>query len=45
MLSEVVFASVSSVLLGSGELSVRTLLGGVLIVLASLLSVLSFGKR
>jgi drug/metabolite transporter (DMT)-like permease len=45
MLSEVVFASVSSVLLGSGELSLRTLLGGVLIVLASLLSVLSFGKR
>jgi drug/metabolite transporter (DMT)-like permease len=45
MLSEVVFASVSSVLLGSGELSVRTLLGGVLIVLASLLSVLSFSKR
>ena len=45
MLSEVVFASVSSVLLGSGALSLRTLLGGVLIVLASLLSVLSFGKR
>jgi len=45
MLSEVVFASVSSVLLGSGELSMRTLLGGVLIVLASLLSVLSFRKR
>ena len=45
MLSEVVFASVSSVLMGSGELSMRTLLGGVLIVLASLLSVLSFGKR
>ena len=45
MLSEVVFASVSSVLLGSGELSLRTLLGGALIVLASFLSVLSFGKR
>ena len=45
MLSEVVFASVSSVLLGSGELSLRTLLGGALILLASLLSVLSFGKR
>lgn len=45
MLSEVVFASVSSVLLGTGELSLRTLLGGALILLASLLSVLPFGKR
>ncbi len=45
MLSEVVFASVSSVLLGTGELSVRTLLGGALILLASLLAVVSFGKR
>lgn len=45
MLSEVVFASVSSVLLGTGELSTRTLLGGALILLASLLSVLSFGRR
>ena len=45
MLSEVIFASVSSVLLGAGELSTRTLLGGALIVLASLLSVLSFGRR
>jgi drug/metabolite transporter (DMT)-like permease len=45
MLSEVVFASVSSVLLGSAELSLRTLLGGGLIVLASLLAVLSFGRR
>lgn len=45
MLSEVVFASVSSVVLGSAELSTRTLLGGALILLASLLSVLSFGKR
>ena len=42
MLSEVVFASVSSVLLGAGELSTRTLLGGALILLASLLSVLTF---
>jgi drug/metabolite transporter (DMT)-like permease len=41
MLSEVVFASVSSVLLGAGELSTRTLLGGALILLASLLSVLT----
>ena len=40
MLLEVVFASVSSVLLGAGELSTRTLLGGGLILLASLLSLL-----
>lgn len=40
MLSEVVFASVSSALLGTGELSARTLLGGALIILASLLAVL-----
>ena len=39
MLSEVVFASVSAVLLGGAELSVRTLAGGALIVLAALLSV------
>lgn len=45
MLSEVVFASASSVLLGAGELPTRTLLGGGLILLASLLSVVSFGKR
>lgn len=45
MLSEVVFASVSSVVLGAGALSMRTLLGGGLILLASLLSVVSFGKR
>jgi len=45
MLSEVVFASVSSVVLGTGELSTRTLLGGGLILLASLLSVVPFGKR
>ncbi len=44
MLSEVIFASVSSVLLGTGELSPRTLLGGALILLASLLAVLSFGR-
>jgi drug/metabolite transporter (DMT)-like permease len=36
LLSEVVFASVSSVLLGAGELSARTLFGGALIVLAAL---------
>jgi drug/metabolite transporter (DMT)-like permease len=45
MLSEVVFASVSSVLLGAGELAPHTLLGGSLILLASLLTVLSFGPR
>lgn len=45
MLSEVVFASVSAVLLGSGELTTRTLLGGGLILLASLLSVLPLGQR
>ena len=45
MLSEVVFASVSAVVLGAGELEARTLLGGSLILLASLLSVVSFGRR
>jgi drug/metabolite transporter (DMT)-like permease len=45
MLSEVVFASVSSVLLGSAELSLRTLVGGALILLASLLAVVSFDRR
>jgi len=38
MLSEVVFASASSVLLGAAELSARTLLGGALVVLAAGLS-------
>ena len=41
MLSEVVFASVSSVLWGAAELSTRTVLGGALIMLAALLSVFS----
>jgi len=36
MLSEVLFASVSSVLLGAAELHARTLVGGALIVLAAL---------
>ena len=45
MLSEVIFASVSSVVLGAGELSLRTLLGGGLILLASLLTVVSFRER
>lgn len=38
MLSEVVFASASSVMLGAGELSARTLFGGGLILLAVLLA-------
>jgi drug/metabolite transporter (DMT)-like permease len=38
MLSEVVFASASSVMLGAGELSARTLFGGGLIFLAVLLA-------
>jgi drug/metabolite transporter (DMT)-like permease len=42
MLSEVVFASVSAVLLGAGDLTGRTLAGGSLILLASLLSVVAF---
>lgn len=44
MLSEVVFASVSAVLLGASELSNRVLLGGALILIAALLSTLSFGN-
>ncbi len=40
MLTEVVYASGSSVLLGSGTLTTRTLLGGALILTASLLSAL-----
>jgi drug/metabolite transporter (DMT)-like permease len=36
MLTEVVFASVSSVLLGASDLKLRTLLGGTLILLAAL---------
>jgi len=38
MLSEVLFASLSAVLLGAAELSARTLLGGGLVVLAAALS-------
>lgn len=45
LLSEVVFASVSSVILGAGELSIRTVFGGSLVLLASLLAVLSFSRR
>jgi drug/metabolite transporter (DMT)-like permease len=36
MLTEVVFASVSSVLMGAAELQARTLIGGALILLAAL---------
>ena len=41
MLCEVIFASVSSVLLGAGTISMRIALGGGLILLAALLSTLS----
>lgn len=41
MLSEVVFASISAVLLGAGELSPRVVGGGALILLAALLSTVS----
>ncbi len=43
--AQVVFASVSAVLLGAGELGGRVLLGGSLILLAALLSTVSFGNR
>lgn len=43
MLTEVVFASLSSVLFGAAELSARTLLGGVLILLAALWAAWSDG--
>jgi drug/metabolite transporter (DMT)-like permease len=39
MLTEVVYASVSAMLLGAGELNLRTLVGGAFILLASLLSI------
>jgi drug/metabolite transporter (DMT)-like permease len=39
MLSEVLFASVSSVMLGASDWESRTLIGGALILLAALLSV------
>ena len=44
MLSEVVFASVSSVILGATALDARTVLGGALILLAALLSVRAGGQ-
>lgn len=45
MLSEVAFASVSSALMGASTLGTRTLLGGALILLASLLAALQFRRR
>lgn len=44
MLSEVAFASVSSALMGASTLGTRTLLGGALILLASLLAALQFRR-
>jgi len=44
MLSEVMFASVSSALLGASTLTPRTLVGGALILLASLLAALQFRR-
>lgn len=44
MLSEVLFASVSSALLGAASLNTQTLLGGALILLASLLAALQFRR-
>jgi drug/metabolite transporter (DMT)-like permease len=40
MLSEIVFATLSSVALGASELTVRKALGGALIVLAAILATL-----
>lgn len=45
MLSEVVFASASSALLGAATLTPRTVAGGALILLASLLAALQFRGR
>jgi drug/metabolite transporter (DMT)-like permease len=45
MLSEIVFASTSSVLLGAAELSARTLLGGGLILMAAVWSALAPGTQ
>jgi hypothetical protein len=44
MLTEVVFASVSASLLGAGEITLRTVVGGGLILLASLLAVVGTSK-
>jgi drug/metabolite transporter (DMT)-like permease len=45
MLSEVLFASVSSVLLGAAQWESRTLWGGSLILLAALLSVMDTSRK
>ncbi len=45
MLSEVLFASVSSVFLGAGTMGLRNLIGGGLILAASLLSVRAFNTQ
>lgn len=45
MLSEVVFASTSAVLLGAGTLTTRILLGGSLIMAAAMLSAWSFNQQ
>jgi drug/metabolite transporter (DMT)-like permease len=45
MLTEILFASVSSAWLGAAELQARTLIGGGLIILASLLAALQPGSR
>jgi drug/metabolite transporter (DMT)-like permease len=45
MLSEVLFASVSSVWLGAAQWESRTLWGGSLILLAALLSVMGSGQK
>ncbi|WP_369802446.1 hypothetical protein [Limnohabitans sp. DM1] len=45
MLSEVLFASVSSVLLGASSWDSRTLIGGSLILLAALLSIVWPGHK
>ena len=45
MLSEVLFASVSSVLLGASTWDNRTLIGGALILLAALLSIIGPGHK
>ena len=44
MVTEVIYASVSAWWLGAGEITARTLAGGTLILLASLLSIVSFKK-
>ena len=45
MLSEVLFASVSSVMLGASQWETRTLVGGALILLAALLSIVGPGHK